>query len=280
MLKILAIFSKITFSLHSKMSKILNRLWFEVNWRVMNWLIHFHVVALCVTRVHLWYRLTNCQVPTVAWTWTAPLTAYLKSVIYAILCTKCSSIYIGKTGRCLGDRIREHLHHVRVGTDSNDIAVHFNSDGHDINDLSVLVIKSVFDISKRLAESKLIRLGTLHPLGLNRESDSNYKTGWVYLMAFLVGVGYWNVGTLLNAIFILWSLLISLTFAWFLVNNLEVFVFFTFMVWSSFWCVCLSLPGPLNGRTIFVQNSWGRACTGPESVMWRHNWEASEKQVC
>ena len=104
----------------------------------------------------------------------------VQCVIYAILCTKCSSIYIGETGRCLGDRIREHLHYVRVNTDSNDIAVHFNSDGHAINDLSVLVIKSVFFyISKgRLTQSKLIRpLGTLHPLGLNRESDLNYKMG-------------------------------------------------------------------------------------------------------
>ena len=100
-------------------------------------------------------------------------------VIYAILCTKCSAIYIGETGRRLGDRIREHLRHVRNNTTSSDVSIHFNADGHDINDLSVLVIKSVFDITKRrLAEAKLIRrLGTLHPLGLNREPDSNYKTG-------------------------------------------------------------------------------------------------------
>ena len=44
-------------------------------------------------------------------------------VIYAILCTKCSSIYIGETGRRLGDRIREHLHSVRVNTVSNDIVI-------------------------------------------------------------------------------------------------------------------------------------------------------------
>ena len=92
-------------------------------------------------------------------------------------CTKCSAIYIGETGRCLGDRIREHLRHVCNNTTSNDVSRHFNADGHDINDLSVLVIKFIFHVTKRMGEAKLIRrLGTLHPLGLNREPDSNYKT--------------------------------------------------------------------------------------------------------
>ena len=57
------------------------------------------------------------------------------------------------------------------------IATHFNSLNHDINDFSVRVITSIVECQKRkLTEAKLIRkLGTLHPLGLNREEDSSHR---------------------------------------------------------------------------------------------------------
>ena len=99
-------------------------------------------------------------------------------VVYAITCLKCSALYIGETGRKLADRFREHLRDVRVNSTSSDVAVHFNSPGHDSLDLSVCCLATITGMrERRLKEAKLIRrLGTLHPLGLNREEDSNHKT--------------------------------------------------------------------------------------------------------
>ena len=86
-------------------------------------------------------------------------------------------MYIGETGRRLGDRVREHLRDIRRNTFTSDVATHFNSLNHDINDFSVRVITSIVECQKRkLTEAKLIRkLGTLHPLGLNREEDSSHR---------------------------------------------------------------------------------------------------------
>ena len=87
-------------------------------------------------------------------------------------------MYVGETGRRFADRFREHLRDVRVSSTSSDVAVHFNSPGHDTHDLSVCCLTNVTDMRvRRLTEARLIkRLGTLHPLGLNREEDSNRKT--------------------------------------------------------------------------------------------------------
>ena len=99
-------------------------------------------------------------------------------VIYAIVCTCCFSVYIGETGRRLGDLVREHLRDIRKNSLTSDVGTHFNFLNHDVNDFSVMVITSVVDCHKRkLTEAKIIqKLGTLQPLGLNREDDSSHKT--------------------------------------------------------------------------------------------------------
>ena len=76
----------------------------------------------------------------------------------------------------LGDS--ENIYDIRVGNISSDVALHFRSTGHSIDDASVMCITTIPEIHKRrMVESRFIRrLGTLHPLGLNREDDSNYKT--------------------------------------------------------------------------------------------------------
>jgi hypothetical protein len=35
------------------------------------------------------------------------------NVVYCIKCTLCNHLYIGETGRRLGDRIRDHIYHIR-----------------------------------------------------------------------------------------------------------------------------------------------------------------------
>ena len=45
-------------------------------------------------------------------------------VIYEIPCLDCETVYIGKTGRCMGKRMLEHRRAVRNGDRTNGVAVH------------------------------------------------------------------------------------------------------------------------------------------------------------
>ena len=61
------------------------------------------------------------------------------NVIYRIKCTLCKKIYIGKTGRRLGDRFREHLRDVeRNDKDtSKPVARHFNLPNHSTQNMAI-----------------------------------------------------------------------------------------------------------------------------------------------
>ena len=63
-------------------------------------------------------------------------TAY---VIYCITCTYCNKLYIGETGRRLGDRFREHLRDLeRNDKDaSQQVAGHFNVPNHSKQHMAV-----------------------------------------------------------------------------------------------------------------------------------------------
>ena len=54
------------------------------------------------------------------------------NVIYCITCTLCNKLYIGETGRRLGDRFREHLRDVEKNDKdaSKPVARHFNLPNH------------------------------------------------------------------------------------------------------------------------------------------------------
>ena len=54
------------------------------------------------------------------------------NVIYCITCTLCKKLYIGETGRRLGDRFREHLSDVEKDDQnaSKSVARHFNLPNH------------------------------------------------------------------------------------------------------------------------------------------------------
>ena len=49
------------------------------------------------------------------------------NVVYCIVCTKCSMLYVGETKRRLGDRFREHLRLVRLHDMSSEVGVHFST---------------------------------------------------------------------------------------------------------------------------------------------------------
>ncbi len=100
-----------------------------------------------------------------------------KGIIYCLTCLRCGDLYIGGTGHMLAVRFREHLadiHNAKVG---KEVASHFNQAGHTFDDVAVSGISYQPMISqRRIKEARLIRnIGTLVPLGMNREDDSNYK---------------------------------------------------------------------------------------------------------
>ena len=78
-------------------------------------------------------------------------------------------MYIGETGRHLGDRLREHVRSVRKSADLP-VAKHFSSPGPSVDDMLVSVISAGFKSTRdrRSAEARLIFYQTtLHPRELD-----------------------------------------------------------------------------------------------------------------
>ena len=92
------------------------------------------------------------------------------NVVYSIVCTKCSMIYIGETKRRLADRFREHLRAARIRDGTSEVGVHFSTCGHSTNDMIVTALKQFqSDLPRKLFEHFLInKLGTIDPYGINR----------------------------------------------------------------------------------------------------------------
>ena len=64
------------------------------------------------------------------------------NLVYLITCRACTLVYIGETGRRLGDRFCEHLRSVKKKTDLP-VAKHFCSPGHTTEDM-VSVVRAGF----------------------------------------------------------------------------------------------------------------------------------------
>ena len=64
-------------------------------------------------------------------------------------CHKFSTLYVGETGRRLGDRFREHIRSVGANTDPSvdKHGKHFSSPGHGVNNMQVSVICAGFRIT-------------------------------------------------------------------------------------------------------------------------------------
>ena len=94
------------------------------------------------------------------------------NVVYVIKCRVCNKLYIGETGRRLGDRFREHLRSTRTTNTDLPVARRFTSHGHSTEDMLVSAIRSGFQstLDRRRFEAKLIfKHRTLHPGGLNTD---------------------------------------------------------------------------------------------------------------
>ena len=84
------------------------------------------------------------------------------NVIYAITCTHCEKIYIGKTKRRLADRFTEHLRSIKINSPGLPVAAHCISSEHSIFNAKVSVVTScINDTNRKTEEKRLIyELGT------------------------------------------------------------------------------------------------------------------------
>ena len=104
---------------------------------------------------------------------TGHFTCTSDNVIYCISCRKCpETVYIGKTGRRLADRFREHRLDVLHKKIDLPVAQHLNSRGHSLEDVRVAVLKSGLvkkDVRLREETRQIFIFQTLAPRGINRD---------------------------------------------------------------------------------------------------------------
>ena len=100
------------------------------------------------------------------------------NVIYCINCTLCNKLYIGETGRRLGDRFREHLR----GVEKNDkdaskpVARHFNLPNHSKKHMAICGLSLHLgrtESRKNLEQKFIFQIGTLNPHGINERFSFN-----------------------------------------------------------------------------------------------------------
>ncbi|XP_071505303.1 uncharacterized protein [Diadema antillarum] len=99
-------------------------------------------------------------------------------VVYKIPCSTCDKIYIGKTGRPVGERMHEHRRDVRLGrTESSAVAEHAWSSEHHPNWEKVSCIaQDKHWYTRRVKEAIHIRL---HPNNINRDSGIDIPDEWL-----------------------------------------------------------------------------------------------------
>ena len=100
------------------------------------------------------------------------------NVIYSITCILCKKLYIGETGRRLGDRFREHLRDVEKDDQnaSKPVARHFNLPNHSNQHMVVCVLslhQGSTESRKTLEQKFIFQIGTLNPNGTNGRFSFN-----------------------------------------------------------------------------------------------------------
>ena len=101
-----------------------------------------------------------------------------KNVIYCITCTLCNKLYIGETGRRLGDRFREHLRDVEKNDKdaSKPVARHFNLPNHSKKHMAICGLSlhlGTTESRKNLEQKFIFQIGTLNPHGINERFSFN-----------------------------------------------------------------------------------------------------------
>lgn len=99
-------------------------------------------------------------------------TCIKQNVVFVIKCRNCNKIYIGETGRRLGDSLREHLRSTRQTNTDLLVGRHFESPSHACTDMLVSVIRSGFRDTqdrRRFEARTIFKHNTLHPGRLNTD---------------------------------------------------------------------------------------------------------------
>ena len=92
--------------------------------------------------------------------------------VYIVPCKDCNDVYVGQTGKCLKDRIKQHRQSVMSAQESNGIFKHRERVDHNIDwDASKIIYWSSCHIERLFVESALIRCCN-HTMNLN---DGLYK---------------------------------------------------------------------------------------------------------
>ena len=101
---------------------------------------------------------------------TNNITCKSRNILYLINCKRCHKQYVGETKTTLRLRFNNHLSTIRHNSDYP-VAIHFNSDQHTINDVSIIGIiqinKDDDKLRKHLESVWIKKLESLSPKGLN-----------------------------------------------------------------------------------------------------------------
>lgn len=95
-----------------------------------------------------------------------------QNVIYLIECKRCNMQYIGQTNQQVSKRMNSHRFDINTydgQSYATNVALHFNSDSHSLNDFRFLPIDVVKNEMDRLCKETywIHKLDTLHPKGMN-----------------------------------------------------------------------------------------------------------------
>ena len=104
------------------------------------------------------------------------------NVVYLATCVKCNVQYVGSTSNQFKVRFRNHKSDMLQGKSRCELAIHFKTNNHSLQDIEFKVIEQITKTSQ--VESILTKregywlaqLQSIHPLGLNKRKEFNsYK---------------------------------------------------------------------------------------------------------
>ena len=103
-----------------------------------------------------------------------------QNVIYLIECKRCNIQYIGQTNQQVSKRMNSHRFYINNYDDQDyttNVALHFNSDSHSLDDFRFVPIDIVNNEIDRLCKETywIHKLDTLHPKGMNLKLLYNIK---------------------------------------------------------------------------------------------------------
>ena len=104
------------------------------------------------------------------------------NVIYLIqLCKRCGQQYIGETGQALHCKMNNHQTDIiQKETENKHIAVYFNTPGHSMDELSVVVIEKLWKndpVYCKIRKNTWIGiLDTFYPRGMNLSTDTFWRS--------------------------------------------------------------------------------------------------------